>query len=58
MKYPNDPEVNRSINLLTPIELIFLHFISEFNDEAVDSMVAILGVAKTIQELNAELNDK
>ena len=36
----------------------FSTFISEFNDEAVDSMVAILGVAKTIEELNAELNDK
>ena len=57
MKYPNDPELIKALGVDTN-RINFSTFISEFNDEAVDSMVAILGVAKTIEELNAELNDK
>ena len=57
MKYPNDPELIEALGVDTN-RINFSTFVNEFNDEAVDSMVAILGVAKTIEELKAELNDK
>ena len=57
MKYPNDPDLLNALGVDTN-RISFSTFVSEFNDEAVDSMVAILGVSKTIEELKAELNDK
>ena len=56
MQYPNDPELIEALGVDTN-RINFSTFVKEFNDEAVDSMVAILGVAKTIEELKAELND-
>ena len=56
MQYPNDPELIEALGVDTN-RINFSTFIKEFNDEAVDSMVSILGVAKTIQELKSELED-
>ena len=56
MQPPNDPELIEALGVDTN-RINFSTFVKEFNDEAVDSMVAILGVAKTIEELKAELND-
>ena len=56
MQYPNDPELIEALGVDTN-RINFSTFVKEFNDEAVDSMVSILGVAKTIQELKAELDD-
>ena len=56
MQYPNDPELIEALGVDTN-RINFSTFVKEFNDQAVDSMVAILGVAKTIQELKAELDD-
>ena len=56
MQYPNDPELIEALGIDTN-RINFSTFVKEFNDQAVDSMVAILGVAKTIQELKAELDD-
>ena len=56
MQYPNDPELIKALGVETN-RINFSTFVKEFNDEAVDSMVSILGVAKTIQELKAELDD-
>ena len=56
MQYPNDPELIKALGVNTN-RINFSTFVKEFNDEAVDSMVSILGVAKTIQELKAELDD-
>ena len=56
MQYPNDPELIKALGVDTN-RINFSTFVKEFNDEAVDSMVAILGVAKTIQELKDELED-
>ena len=56
MQPPNDPELIVALGVDTN-RINFSTFVKEFNDEAVDSMVAILGVAKTIEELKAELND-
>ena len=56
MQPPNDPELIEALGGDTN-RINFSTFVKEFNDEAVDSMVAILGVAKTIEELKAELND-
>ena len=56
MQYPNDPELIEALGVDTN-RINFSTFVKEFNDEAVDSMVAILGVAKTIQELKSELED-
>ncbi len=56
MQYPNDPELKKALGVDTD-RINFTAFIKEFNDESVDSMVAILGVERTIEELKAELND-
>ena len=56
MQPPNDAELIKALGFDTN-RINFSNFVDEFNDEAVDSMVAILGVAKTIQELKAELDD-
>ena len=54
MQYPNDPELIDELGIDTD-RISFSTFIKEYNDEAVDSMVTILGLAKTITELKAEL---
>lgn len=56
MKYPNDPELIKALGVDTD-RINFSTFIKEFNNETVDSMVAILGVERTIEELKSELTD-
>tara|TARA_B100000424_G_scaffold246155_1_gene217598 strand:- start:1411 stop:2409 length:999 start_codon:yes stop_codon:yes gene_type:complete len=56
MQYPDDPELKKALGVDTD-RINFTAFIKEFNDETVDSMVAILGVERTIEELKAELTD-
>ena len=56
MKYPNDPELIKALGVDTD-RINFSTFIKEFNNETVDSMVAILGVERTIAELKSELTD-
>ena len=54
LQYPNDPELLNELGIDTN-RISFSPFIKEYNDEAVDSMVTILGLSKTINELQAEL---